>query len=39
MREKRFALSLGLPEDSTGDCARVTLIGQSAARSWKASTA
>ena len=30
MREKRFALSLGLPEDSTGDCARVTL-GQSAA--------
>ena len=23
MREKRFALSLGLPEDSTGDCARV----------------
>ena len=30
MREKRFALSLGLPEDSTGDCARVTLIGQSA---------
>ena len=31
MREKRFALSLGLPEDSTGDCARVTLVGQSAA--------
>ena len=32
MREKRFALSLGLPEDSTGDCARVTLVGQSGAR-------
>lgn len=31
MREKRFALSLGLPEDSTGDCARVTLVGQSTA--------
>ena len=31
MREKRFALSLGLPEASTGDCARVTLVGQSAA--------
>lgn len=31
MREKSFALSLGLPEDATGDCARVTLSGQSAA--------
>ena len=29
--EKRFALSLGLPEDATSDCARVTLSGQSAA--------
>ena len=31
MREKSFALSLGLPEDATSDCARVTLSGQSAA--------
>ena len=31
MREKSFALSLGLPEDATADCARVTLSGQSAA--------
>ena len=31
MRERGFALSLGLPEDATSDCARVTLSGQSAA--------
>ena len=31
MRKRGFALSLGLPEDATSDCARVTLSGQSAA--------
>ena len=31
MRERGFALLLGLPEDATSDCARVTLSGQSAA--------
>ena len=33
MRERGFALSLGLPEDATSDCARVTLSGQSRKRS------
>ena len=32
MRKRGFALSLGLPEDATSDCARVTLSGQSAAQ-------
>lgn len=31
MRKRGFALSLGLSEDATSDCARVTLSGQSAA--------
>ena len=31
MRKRGFALSFGLPEDATSDCARVTLSGQSAA--------
>ena len=31
MRKKSWTLAVGLPEDTTGDCARVTLSGQSAA--------